>query len=171
MTDRESTLLAGRVKRLEQLLGHPLPSPQAPPIPPLLPIERNHLRESAEELYWNDLEWEKITGEEQLDEEFLTEMAFPGFLAFLRGLLLTETMPDALAPPRPSPEVVEDVLDFLASRVVGLDEQTAAAEGGEREHREAELALTSRLVDLVLYLRHGLGHEEVAKVEASILSG
>ena len=126
--------------------------------------------EAAEELYWNELEWEKLTGEERLDEEFLTELAFPGFLAFVRGLLLSVTMPDALAPPRPSPEVVQDILDFLAARVVDLEEQTASSDGEDREHRESELKMTSRLVDLVLYLLHDLGPEEVGKVEAALVS-
>jgi hypothetical protein len=168
MTDRESTLLGGRVKRIETILGRPLGPPAAPPEPPLAEAERNHLREGAEDLYWNDLEWEKITGEEQVDEEFLTEMAFPGFLAFVRGLLLSETMPDSLAPPRPSPEVVQDVLEFLSARVVALDERSAALGGEDKEHCEAELKMTSRLVDLVLYQLHGFGPDEVKMVEAAL---
>jgi len=168
MTDRESTLLNGRVKRIQQLLGRTLPPAPEPPDPPLAERERTHLREAAEELYWNDLEWEKLTGEERLDEEFLTELAFPGFLAFVRGLLLTVAMPDALSDPRPSPEVVQDVLWFLAARVVELEEQAAEAQGEDREHREGELKMTSRLVDLVLYHLHDLGPDEVGKVEASL---
>ncbi len=170
MTERESTLLAGRVKRFEQLLGRPLPPPPAPAQPPLQAKEREHLLGAAEDLYWNELEWEKLTGEERLDEEFLTEMAFPGFLAFIRGLLLTVTMPDSLAPPRPSPEVVEDVLGFLATRVVDLEEQASDASEEDREHREVELKMTSRLIDLVVYQLHGLGTEEVAKVELALAS-
>jgi len=170
MTDRESTLLAGRVKRIEQILGHSLPLPPAPPPPPLQEKERDHLREVAQDLYWNEMEWEKLTNEERLDEEFLTEMAFPGFLAFVRGLLLSETMPDSLAPPRPSPEVVQDLLGFLAARVVELEGESALSDGEDREHREAELKMTSRLVDLVLYTLHCLGPEEVGKVEAALAS-
>ncbi len=170
MTDRESTLIAGRVKRIEQILGRPLPAPPAPPQPPLRDHEKDHLREAAEELYWNELEWEKLTGEERLDEEFLTELAFPGFLAFVRGLLLTVTMPDSLAPPRPSPEVVEDLLGFLATRVVDLEEQASLSEDEDREHREVELKMTSRLLDLVVYQLHGLGPEEVGKVESALAS-
>ena len=170
MTDRESTLLAGRVKRIELILGHSLPLPPAPPLPPLQEKERDHLQEVAQDLYWNEMEWEKLTNEERLDEEFLTEMAFPGFLAFVRGLLLSETMPDSLAPPRPSPEVVQDLLGFLAARVVELEEKSALSDGEDREHREAELKMTSRLVDLVLYTLHGFGPEEVGKVEAGLAS-
>ena len=170
MTDRESTLLAGRVKRIEKILGHPLPPPPAPLTIPLQENERKHLQEAAVDLYWNDLEWEKLTGEEQLDEEFLTEMAFPGFLAFVRGLLLSVTMPDSLAPARPSPEVVRDVANFLASRVVDLEGQSSMMAGEDRDHRDAELKMTSRLVDLVLYLLHQLGPDEVEKVEAALRS-
>jgi len=104
--------------------------------------------------------------EERLDEEFLTEMAFPGFLAFVRGLLLSEAMPDSLAPPRPSPEVVQDILNFLGKRVVELDEQSSSSQGEDRDHRVVELKMTSRLIDLVLYLLHGFGPEDVRKVEA-----
>ncbi|MFH1765633.1 MAG: hypothetical protein ABIF09_15705 [Gemmatimonadota bacterium] len=168
MTDRESTLLAVRVKRIERVLGHPLPPPRTPPLPLLREEDRNHLREAAEDLYWNEMAWENLTGEERLDQEFLTEMAFPGFLAFVRGLVLSVTMPDSLAPPRPSPEIVRDLLGFLAGRVVELDEQTSQTDCEEREHREAELKMTSRLVDLVLYILHDIRPDEVEKVEAAL---
>jgi len=169
MTNRETTLLDGRVKRIEQILGHSMP-PTPPPLQPALePAERAHLREAAEDLYWNELEWEKITGEETLDQEFLTELAFPGFLAFIRGLLLSETMPDSQAPARPSPEVVVDLLEFLALRVVEVEEQKGELDGEDLMHREMELKLTSRLVDLVLYLLHGLDREAVGRVEAALL--
>ncbi|MFC1575607.1 hypothetical protein ACFL5A_03035 [Gemmatimonadota bacterium] len=166
MTDRESTLLAGRVTRIQQILGHPLPAPpEGEPVPQ---GERDHLREVARDLYWNELEWEKLTGEEQLDEEFLTEQAFPGFLAFTRGLLLEEVMPDSQALARPSPQVVEDLLIFLAGRVVELEEEAAESGGEDREHREAELKMSARLLDLVLYLHYQLAPEEVAKVEDAL---
>ena len=48
---------------------------------PLPEKDGAYLLETAEEFYWNDLEWEELTGEEKIDEEFLTELAFPGFLA------------------------------------------------------------------------------------------
>jgi hypothetical protein len=171
MTNRESTLLAGRVKRIEQILGSTLqPGVPASPVP-LKHGERTHLKEAAEELYWNELEWEKLTGEEQLDEEFLTELAFPGLLAFVRGLLLTETMPDSQAPPRPSPEVVQDVLEFLALRVVELDEDHTGLDGDELAHRDAELKMTSRLIDFVLYDFYGLDRDAVGRVEAALSAG
>ncbi len=95
-------------------------------------------------------------------------MAFPGFLAFIRGLLLSVTMPDSLAPASPAPEVVCDVLRFLARRIVELEEEAAGSDGEEREHREAELKLTSRLVDLVFYTFFDFGPDDVEKVEAAL---
>lgn len=168
MTDRESTLLAGRVKRIETLLGHQLPSLPPSAEPPLQESEREHLLAGAQDLYWDELEWEKLMGEERLDEEFLTEMAFPGFLAFVRGLLLTAAMPDALVAPRPSPEVVQDILAFLATRILELEDQSGHLDGEDRDHREAELKMTSRLVDLVLYRLYGLGPDEIGRVEAAL---
>ena len=170
MTDRETTLLVGRVKRIEQILGRTLAPPFTPFQSPLGEEELAHLREAAHDLYWNELEWEKLTNEERMDQEFFTELAFPGFLAFVRGLLLSETMPDSQAPPRPSPEVVQDLLGFLANRVVELEETKADVDGEEREHREAELRMTDRLVDLVLYLLHDLEADEVSKLEAALVS-
>jgi hypothetical protein len=166
MTDRGSTLLAGRVKRIEQVLGRSLVRTSSGSPVPLLEEEKDHLIQDGKELYWNELEWEKLTGEEQVDQEFLTELAFPGFLAYLRGLLLDEVMPDALAPAQPRPEVVESLLAFVATRVVELQEEAAGQGGEDREHTEAELKMTSRLVDLVLYLFYDLGSEEIELLEA-----
>jgi hypothetical protein len=167
MTDRETTLLAGRIRRIEQILGTPLPPLRQPAAPSLPKAERDFLREAGEDLYWNDLEWEKLTQEERLDEEVLTEMAFPGFLAFIRGLLLSDVMPDSPVPPRPAPEVVDDLLGFLAARLVELGEQESDGEGEESEQREVELRMTSRLLDLAVCVLHDLGPEEVGRVEAA----
>jgi hypothetical protein len=169
MADREKTLLSGRVKRIQQILGREL-RPGNSSGDPLPEKDRSYLLDTAQELYWNDLEWEKLTGEEQLDEEFLTELAFPGFLAFARGLLLEEAQPDSQAPPRPRPEVVEDILGFLASRVVELEEDASSSGGEDRAHSEAELQMTSRLVDLVLYIYYRLDPEEANTVEAALSS-
>ncbi len=149
---------------MRQILGRDFPSPS--PLPsPSREGESAFLRETAEDLFWNELEWEKLTGEEKLDQAFLTEMAFPGLLAFVRGLLLAEVNADSTAPADPRPEVVDDILHFLAGRVVEFEEHASCLDGEECEHKEAELEMTSRLVDLVLYLRHGLGPEEVGRVE------
>jgi hypothetical protein len=170
MADRESTLLSGRVKRIQQILGREL-RPRDPTGDPLQEKERAFLLETARELYWNDLEWEKLTGEERVDEEFLTELAFPGFLAFVRGLLLEEAQPDSPVPPRPRPEIVSEILTFLASRVVELEEDASSTGGEDRAHREAELKMTSRLVDLVLYVHYKLTSDEVNAVEAALTPG
>jgi len=166
MTDRVSTLLGGRRERLERLLGRSLEQPQTGPRSPLSPKIRAFLQEEAEDLYWNELEWENITDEESLEDGPLTELAFPGFLAFIRGLLLTEVMPDAKAPASPRPEVVEDVLGFLAQRVVELEDGLAATDAGGEDRLREELEMTSRLVDLVLFLFHQLGQADIERVEA-----
>jgi hypothetical protein len=111
---------------------------------------RNYLREEAEELYWNELEWENLTAEEmRKGGSELVELAFPGFLAFIDGLLLKEVARDSLAPASPRPEVVEDMLLFLARRYLELLPETEPALKLEREMAE-------RLIDLVLYRLHGL---------------
>jgi hypothetical protein len=166
MTDRVSTLLGGRRERLERLLGRSLELPQTGPRSPLSPKIRAFLKEEAEDLYWNELEWENITDEEALEGGPLTELAFPGFLAFIRGLLLTEVMPDAKAPASPRPEVVEDVPGFLAQRVVELEDGLAKPEADREDRMREELDMTSRLVDLVLYLFHQLGYADIERVEA-----
>ncbi|HSJ26299.1 MAG TPA: hypothetical protein VK929_16590 [Longimicrobiales bacterium] len=140
-------LLARRRSRLEHLLQHPL----VPPRPSGISDERrSYLREEAEELYWNELEWEKLTSEEmRAGGSELVELAFPGFLAFVDGLLLKEVARDSLAPATPRPEVVEDVLLFLARRYLELLPGTEAQQRLERE-------MVERLIDLVLYRLHGL---------------
>lgn len=167
MADRAGTLLLGRRERLHHLLGHPLKDPAPGPRGPLSAEERTFLAEEAQDLYWNELEWENITDEEAMDDgPPLAELAFPGFLAFVRGLLLREVMPDALAPASPRPEVVEDVLHFLARRVVELEDSLDGAEGDERVGMERERAMAGRLIDLVLYRYHDLSTEEIERAEA-----
>ena len=166
MTDRASTLLSGRRERLERILERELHPPMTGPSAPLTPRVRGFLREEAEDLYWNELEWEHITDEEALEDGPLTELAFPGFLAFIRGLLLREVMPDAKAPASPRPQVVEDVLAFLCARVVELEEGLASGNSEDAEAARSEVEMTSRLVDLVLYRFHELGPEEIERVEA-----
>ena len=138
--------LARRRARLEHLLQSPLVAPRSSGIDP---ERRKFLLEEAEELYWNELEWEKLTSEEMQGGSELVEYAFPGFLTFVDGLLLKEANRDSPVPANPRPEVVEDVLLFLAQRHLQLlpahDPQSVL----ERE-------MTTRLVDLVLYRLHGI---------------
>jgi hypothetical protein len=166
MTDRASTLLEARRERLERLLGHPLADATPSSGEPLTSEGRGYLIGEAESLYWNDLEWEHITDEEALEQGRLTQLTFPGFLAFVRGLLLHEVMPDSMAPASPRPQVVEDVLRFLTGRVVELEEGLANPLDGEGDRLRAELEVTSHLVDLVLYLLHGVSEEDIERIEA-----
>lgn len=166
MTERVTTLIDARRGRLERLLGHQLRSLDLEAIAPLSDRVRTFLREEAEDLYWNELEWENITDEEAMDEGELTELIFPGFLAFIRGLLLTEVMPDALAPASPRPQVVEDILAFLGRRVVELEDGLAKPEPADEASMERNLELTNRLIDLVLYRYHGLTRDEIESIEA-----
>jgi hypothetical protein len=165
MTDRATTLIVGRREHLARALGRPLAQPGAQPAAP--EQVRRHLLEEAEDLYWNEMAWEHITGEEGLGDGALLEMAFPGFLAFVRALLLQEVLPDAKSPAQPRPDVVEDVLRFLGERVVSLEEEVSRDDVDERERLAGELAMTNRLLDRVLYKLHGLSPADVERVEAA----
>jgi hypothetical protein len=154
--DQGGEFVKRRRKRLSRLLQRPLTPP--PPSGDLSEESRRFLLEEAEELYWNELSWEQITEEEGLADSGLVEFTFPGFLAFAEGLLLREVMPDSLAPARPRPEVVEDILHFLALRCADLAETDSEEARMERE-------VTLRLIDLVLYRQHGIDVEEVERLE------
>ena len=139
--------LARRRARLERLLQHPLVPPRSSGV---AEDRRQFLREEAEELYWNELEWEKLTAEEMRHGgSELVELTFPGFLSFIDGLLLKEVNRDSPAPASPRPEVVEDVLLFLSRRYLELLTDIEPQQRLERE-------MTERLIDLVLYRLHGL---------------
>jgi hypothetical protein len=88
----------------------------------------------------------------------LVELAFPGFLAFIDGLLLKEAHEDSPRPASPRPEVVEDVLMFLSRRCLELLPETSA-EG------KLERWMTERLIDLVLYRLHGLPTDGVDRFD------
>lgn len=167
MTDRAGTLLGGRRERLERVLDRSLAAPANDSSPPLSDDTREHLESDALDLYWNELEWEHITDEEALEQGPLPSLTFPGFLAYIRGLLLSEVMPDALSPANPRPQVVEDVLGFLAKRVVELEDGLTDPGDGEAARLRAELDMTSDLIDQVLYLYYGLGPDEIERVESA----
>jgi hypothetical protein len=150
--------IARRRARLERLLQHPLVPPRDSGVPP---DRRAFLMEEAQDLYWNELEWEKLTAEEMSKGgSELVEFAFPGFLAFVDGLLLKEANPDSPVPASPRPEVVEDILTFLATRYLELLPETDAQCRLERD-------MTHRLVDLVLYRLHGIAVDGVDRFEPS----
>jgi hypothetical protein len=167
MTDRPGTLLGGRRERLERVLGRRLGVPPKSAGAPLKGETRAYLKGEAVDLYWNELAWEHITDEEALEQGPLTSQTFPGFLAYVRGLLLSEVMPDSLSPANPRPQVVEDILSFLAERVVELEDGLADAAGSGAARPLTELDMTSRLIDQVLYLYHGLVPDEIERVEGA----
>jgi len=166
MTDRATTLLTGRRERVERILGRPLGGPSATADEPTEET-RTYLLGEAQDLYWNELEWEHITDEEALDGGAITELTFPGMLAYVRGLLLEEVMPDSLSPANPRPQVVADVLSFLSNRVIELEDSLAEPDASEEPRQRAEVDMTSSLIDRVLYLYHGMSDEDVEQVEAA----
>lgn len=167
MTDRTQALLRKRRERFASLLGQSLDQPQGDDSP-LAPEARDHLLEDGRDLYWNELEWEHLTEEEALDSaEPLIELMFPGVLAYVRGLLLTSVNPDALAPAEPRPQVVQDLLDFLAGRVLELEAALAEGPREDESRLRAEHQATDRLVDLVLFLYHGLDKGEMDRLETA----
>ena len=129
--ERGREFLQQRRARLAEVIQRPLEPPEDPD--DLSEERRQFLLEEAQELYWNELSWEQVTEEEGLAESGLVELTFPGFLAFVEGLLLREVMPDSLAPASPRPEVVEDILQFLAARCVQLEDAPDSESGMERE--------------------------------------
>lgn len=168
MNERIGTLLEGRKERIRRALGREPRRRPGDPVP--LPAQdREHLLGYARDLYENELAWEDITGEESLDDGPLVALAFPGFLAFVRGLLLTETMPDSLAPASPRPEVVDDVLVFLAGRSLTMKEELTVGQLPPDEDVRSRVALdmTGALIDLVLFELYGLDEAEIRIVEAA----
>lgn len=120
-------------------------------------------RREAEELYLNELAWEELTDEELVAGGHLTEMVFPGVLAFVEGLLVERAPADSLAPARPHPDAVEEILAFLGDRCAEL---TAQLEAGVDSQRVVwARSMTCQLVDLVLYRLYGLSAAEREHLE------
>jgi hypothetical protein len=167
MTGRATTLLTGRRERMERILDRTLEPPRAGADQPLPDETLQYLLSEAQDLYWNELEWENITDEEALDDGPVAELTFPGLLAYVRGLLLSEVMPDSPSPANPRPGVVEALLDFLAARVVELEDGLAAQTVADQERLRAELDMTSDVIDRVLYLYHGLTPMDIEQIEGA----
>lgn len=144
--------------RIRDAVDRPLRA--APGTPDPLPIDRaDHLRREAVELYWNELSWEQLTDEEVVSGGRLTELAFPGLLAFVDGLI-----PQAPAPGRRShPEVVEEILAFLTEQYLRFTVELEA--GADSQRVVWARAMTSRLIDLVLYRLHQLSPDEREQVD------
>lgn len=159
-------LLQAHRDRIQAHIGRPLRAPSLPePDAPLTDAQHEYLLEEAQELYWNDLEWENITEEERMEGGPVPELTFPGVLAFLRGLLLTEVPSDAQAGPSPRPQVVESFLEFLAGRVVELREAAHGEPGEEGDRSALELRMTEGLLDRALMLFHGIQNEDVGQLD------
>ncbi|MGY8776745.1 MAG: hypothetical protein ACKVIN_01350 [Longimicrobiales bacterium] len=167
MTGRAKTLLTGRREQMERILDRKLEPPTAGADQPILDETREYLLSEAQDLYWNELEWEYLTDEEALEQGPIAELTFPGLLAYVRGLLLSKVMPDSLSPANPRPQVVSDLMDFLAGRVIELEDGLAEPDVPEVERLRAELDMTDGVVDRVLFLYHALAAADVEKVEAA----
>lgn len=171
MDARVKTLLQGRRERMSRVLGRPLVAAETGSSSEVSSDAREHLLEDARDLYWNELEWEQITAEEETIGGPIVQLTFPGLLAYVRGLLLTETMPDALAPAEPRPEVVEEIARFLAGRVVEVEEVLSKSDAEEPERLRAELALTDGLIDHVLYELFSLRGDDIELLEGARVQG
>lgn len=153
-----------RRARLREAVGRPL-RPAGEGAAPLDSERASYLLREAEELYWNELAWEELTDEELIGGGHLTELVFPGFLAFVEALLVERVPADSLAPARPHPDVVEDILIFLAERQVAFGAELER--GVDSERVVWARAMTARLVDLVLSRLYGLSAEELEESGAN----
>jgi hypothetical protein len=160
MTDQIERELSRHKARMARVLDRPLRAADSDG-EPLSADRRAYYLDEARELYWNELEWENITGEERLDDGAFTELAFPGFLAFMRGLLLRESIDERGTPADPHPVIVEEILSFLAGRVVTLRAELRDQEPEwDIEQSTRELNMTEPLIDLVLALLYEVTLDE-----------
>lgn len=156
------TLVHERVRALRRLLDRDL-DPGDVVLRPTAPDSRKHLFEEACELYWNELNWEQITDEEQTDGGELTEMVFPGLLTLVDALLprAANGEPDRSREHR---DVAHDFLLWLAARLVEL--RSRREEGPEdRQQTRREAQITDELVDLVTYRLYSITDEEISRLE------
>jgi hypothetical protein len=152
-----------RRARLASALDRPL-RPLGEGAEPLDPARAEYLCREAEELYWNELAWEELTDEELVGGGHLTELVFPGVLAFVEGLLVEKVPADSLAPARPHPDVVERILTFLAVQHATFAAQLES--GIDSERVVWARAMTAALVDLVLCRLYGVSAEELETIDA-----
>lgn len=156
------TLVEERLRGLRRSVEREL-APVDVVLRPTKPSSRTHLFEEACDLYWNELGWEEETGEESVGEGQLTEMVFPGLLAFV----------DALLPRNPNHEpdrdrehrdVAHDFLLWLAARLVDL--RSARPEAAlERRRLRRQESLSDELLDLIACRLYGLSSDEVEKIQ------
>ncbi len=151
-------------RRRTRILGALNRPARAPDYEPLSPERLEFLVRDAQELYWNEISWEEITGEETISGGHLTELVFPGFLAFVDGLLLDGAETDLPCSARPHSDAVEEILTFLGQRFGML---TAELEAGADSGRLVwARVMTERLIDLVLYRLYRLSAAEREEVES-----
>ena len=74
-------------------------------------------------------------------------------------------MPDSRAPANPRPEIAEDLVKYLAERVValqdGMGRDSSGSDEEDAEQEARDLALTDRLLDVVLFRLHGVDPADV----------
>ncbi len=165
--DSVSELIQDRRRVLQEVVGRSLSIPEGTEDPPLSSDHREHLLDELRDLYWNDLEWENVTGEEQMEGGSIPELIFPGVLALTRGLLLTEVPADSTTGAQPRPEVVEQFVGFLAERIIKLRETGTDEPGEEGDRGALELRMTEGLLDRVLMEYHRLSPEDVGTLEGA----
>jgi hypothetical protein len=156
------------VERRRAALREAVQRPLTPVGADARPLDAERLefaRREAEELYWNELSWEELTNEESISGGPLTEMVFPGFLALVEGLLVDRVPDDALAPARPHPDAVEEILAFLGERHADLCGRIE--NGADSQKLVWARAMTGRLVDLVLHRLYRLTPAERERLDST----
>lgn len=156
--ERGRGFLTRRRARLSRLIQRSLTPP--PPSGDLPEDRRRFLLEEGQELYWNELSWEEITDEERIAGGHLTELVFPGFLAFVDALLFHSS---AGEPAHAHPEIVEQILAFLGSRYVEVTSDLE--QGADSERLVWARSMTAHLIDLVLYRLYALSRSEREALE------
>lgn len=124
-----------------------------------------YLLNEAEDLYWNELAWEELTEEERVGGGPLTELVFPGLLAFVDGLLVHGEDGPGETGSGPHPDIVENILVFLADQHATMVEKIGR--GADSGNLVRARAMTAELIDLVLYRLYGLTRDEREELEAS----
>ena len=154
-------LIQERLRGVRKSVGRDL-TPVDIVLNPSRPAERRHLFEEACELYWNELNWEELTDEEIVDGGELTEMVFPGLLAFVDALLpkAGNGEPDR---DREHRDVAHDFMLWLGARLCELrDARSADPDARLRSRREA--LITDELIDLVAYRLYSLDGQEIERL-------
>jgi hypothetical protein len=152
--------LEERRERLLTSTGPALRIPESDTTVPLTPERRRHLFEEAVELYWNDLEWENITEEERMEGGPLPELTFPGFLAYVRGLLLTQVRPIPWPRPRPGPRWWRTCWGSWPGACWTWRRRFARGPPSTATGAALEFRMTDGLLDRVLMTYHGIQAED-----------